>query len=287
MSHKKMWLMAALMLCFNFVTFSAHAHSNEKEKFEIWPVFIDPPDGSVDIIVPQGENVVIKTKWVACSRGLSRAWTRKNVVTFSIDDEPIVSSRWQSRRHWSRPKPVYIGDEYPCANGTDIGWFVNWEYDLGVLDEGVYQVHYEENVRRPFTDGMDYDGNGRPDRIDWHISVDFNIVVTNVGSISGRVIDESGDPVSGIWVDACEESVSEEMWGSSILCNGAETDENGDYTIPNLTPGNYRLVIWSDPFYVIEFYDDAPTYDEADLVPVTGGQTTSDIDFSLTLNTIE
>jgi hypothetical protein len=71
------------------------------------------------------------------------------------------------------------------------------------------------------------------------------------------------------------------MWGQSSLCNGTHTDENGDYAIPSLTPGNYRVVIWGGPSFVGEFYDDAPTYDQASLVPVTGGQTTPGIDFAL------
>ena len=99
------------------------------------------------------------------------------------------------------------------------------------------------------------------------------VVASNDGAIAGTVTDESGAPVAGIWVDACAESAPD-------LCNFGETDENGVYTIPNLAPGNYRVVIW-DPFYVVEFYDDAPTFEEAALVPVMGGQTTAGIDFAL------
>jgi len=97
--------------------------------------------------------------------------------------------------------------------------------------------------------------------------IDFNLEVG--GSISGRVTDPSGDGVVDIWVGACDKSVSEEEWGSSQLCNGSYTNNNGFYTITRLRPGDYRVVIWGNEMYATEFYDSALSYYEATLVPVT------------------
>ena len=106
-------------------------------------------------------------------------------------------------------------------------------------------------------------------------------ILAEGGGISGRVTDESGVPISDIWVDACEESVPADEWGSYPLCKGAATNELGSYTIPSLQPGNYRLVIWGDESFTTEFYNAALSYYEATLVPVIGGQTSGNIDFVL------
>jgi hypothetical protein len=110
---------------------------------------------------------------------------------------------------------------------------------------------------------------------------DINFLLQLSGSISGWVTDESGDPIINIWVDACEESVLEDEWGSHPLCNGAETDENGFYTITSMQPGNHRVVIWGDELYPSQFFDHVSSYYEAQLVPVIAGEITSDINFSL------
>jgi hypothetical protein len=111
--------------------------------------------------------------------------------------------------------------------------------------------------------------------------IDFDLV--RAGSISGHVTDDSPaiTPIPGIWVGSCRADVSEDDWGISPYCRGAETDEDGYYEIQGLAPGDYRVVIW-DPAWVAEFYEDAPFYDDASLVPVEGGQETSSIDFDLT-----
>jgi hypothetical protein len=110
-------------------------------------------------------------------------------------------------------------------------------------------------------------------------NINFDLVLG--GSISGWVTDESGDPIINIWVGACEESVLEDEWGSHPLCNGAETDENGFYTITSMQPGNHRVVIWGDELYPSQFFDHVSSYYEAQLVPVIAGEITSDINFSL------
>ena len=282
MSRKKLWLITILVLSISFISTSALARSKQDDVFEIWPRDIDPPDGSVDIIVPEGQNILIRTSFRSCSRLLSKVWTFTDIISLDVDGESVVSTRRDSWQHWSRPIPIPNEDGIPCVNGSETLWIVNWEYDLGALAPGDYFVHFEENVRKPFTDGADYDGDGRRDFFEWHVRVDFHIIVgMEGGAISGWVKDEFGEPVVDIWVDSCEESVSEDEWGTHPYCNGAATDGNGFYTIPSLLPGNYRVVIWGDEAFVPEFYDNVLSYYEATLVPVFGGQTSENKDFML------
>jgi len=353
------------------------------EPFEIFPRFIEPPDGSVDIYVPVEDNVVIKTVKGACTRGLANAWARQTTVMFSINDEPIFSSPEESLQYWGEVVPFQVS-ENDCANESDTIWVVYWVYSLGNLEEGRYIIHYEEELGHTFHNGMDYDGDGEPDPVDWHVVVDFNIIAAEVGSISGtvmeegttgislegegvgacdyhsetgepcfygqveadgsytipnvpvgtyrvfsgwegnwsmefyqeqfewefaeevavaantdtpnidftlvrggiisgQVIDDLEEPVAGIWVDACEESVTGEEWGFSSRCKGSHTDENGYYTIPGLYPANYRVVIWGDELYLPQFFNLAYTYDEAELVEVISDQTTENVNFELIL----
>ena len=48
--------------------------------------------------------------------------------------------------------------------------------------------------------------------------IDFELLAA--GTISGRVISEYGDPLSGHWVDACE-------YDTESYCNSVETDDDG------------------------------------------------------------
>ncbi len=86
-------------------------------------------------------------------------------------------------------------------------------------------------------------------------------------SITGTITDASGDPISGVLVNA---------YGNSQF-NGyfAQTDENGSYTIGGVIADDYRICF--DPSgargptvggYAAECYNDRPSVDTADLVTV-------------------
>ena len=172
---------------------------------------------------------------------------------------------------------------YECAWGTTTDNDGN--YTVAGLAEGTYYVfvyqqgnwieefynnapNWDEATPVPLNSGENLAG------------IDFELV--QGGSISGTVQEyETETKIPGIHVDACHESVSEEMWGQSPLCKGAHTDENGVYTITNLQPGNYRLVIWGDEIYLPQFYNGVPTFYEATLVTVEPEITKEDVNFSL------
>ena len=199
-------------------------------------------------------------------------------VTLSLDDQGLVTTPKESWRHWGKPFPVPNHEGIPCANGSNTLWVVDWEYELGELALGNYPVHFTENVRKPFTDGADYDGNGLPDFFDWDFNVDFNIVIVEErGSISGQVLNqETGVPIEGILVAACE---------VDVYCDFVHTDADGNYEI-FLPPATYRVGAHHESGYISEFYEEKADWDEADDVIVIAGEETPDINFTLVESTL-
>jgi hypothetical protein len=101
--------------------------------------------------------------------------------------------------------------------------------------------------------------------------------LTSAGTVSGRVTDESDQPIGEIDVGACEYIESD-----NTLCSGARTDENGYYSIL-LPAGIYRVFVQGQPGWANEFFFDTPVWGDA--VPVTAivGADVPGIDFSLAL----
>ena len=80
--------------------------------------------------------------------------------------------------------------------------------------------------------------------------------------------------------NACIQVVDKEGWSAGA----GMTDADGNYTIRGLPEGagitaEFRVCGFGSP--VREWWNDAPTYAEADVVPLTGGQVTSGIDAQL------
>ena len=272
MCRKLFSLIACLVLVLTFGVVSGAAQEEEGGEFVIRPASINPPDGSVDIYVPLGDNVIIRSGWGACTRGLAQAWTNQNEISLWVNGESVFSSLRESKSFWGEPESFLLPDESSCINDVDSGWRVYWEYPLGELAEGTYNIHYEENVDHPFLDGGDYDGDGKPDIDEWHISVDFNIIVTEMGSISGTVTEEgTGEPIEGIFVFACE---------VDVYCDSTHTDSNGFYTI-SLPIGKYRVGTYTEADYISEFYNDKIYWEEANDVFVSAGKETPNINFAL------
>ncbi len=68
-----------------------------------------------------------------------------------------------------------------------------------------------------------------------------NIEMPRLGSIGGRVIDESGEPVAGAFVRVLSRFM---LAGNPQLASGpaARTDDLGEYRIPGLVAGNYIVM---------------------------------------------
>ncbi|MCX6583459.1 MAG: carboxypeptidase regulatory-like domain-containing protein [Candidatus Aminicenantes bacterium] len=96
------------------------------------------------------------------------------------------------------------------------------------------------------------------------------------GIVSGRVMDESGNGIKDIEVDIF--NLSHSNVAASV------TDSEGNYSVGGIPGGNYKIFFSGyHQNYVPEYYNDKTTFDTADQVTVTVGQTTPGIDAQLAL----
>jgi protocatechuate 3,4-dioxygenase beta subunit len=104
------------------------------------------------------------------------------------------------------------------------------------------------------------------------ITEGIDFALTRAGSISGRVVDEEGNPIEGANVSA---------QGNRGRGNGSTTDAEGYYTIIGLVSGDYVVRVEAEgkvPLY----FDNVVDYDEATVVTVTAPADTGNISFQLT-----
>ncbi len=101
----------------------------------------------------------------------------------------------------------------------------------------------------------------------------------DTGSITGRVTDEAtGQPLSAPGV------IVYNLAGDSVGVSGPLSPE-GSYVIDALAPGSYKLQ-WVDSSlqgYQVEWWQDQPDFDSADIVEVFAGEVTAGIDFVVSI----
>ena len=161
-------------------------------------------------------------------------------------------------------------------------------YNIVVSRSGYLQLRYGQ--RRPFEAGKLLQVTDKQ-RVD---NVDF--ALPRMSLITGRVFDETGDPISGVRVFAMRSVYFEGKRRLVPVANGplALTDDAGQYRILGLAPGNYFVMAdlretWTvtegDTEQVMGY---APTYfpgatgvTDARRVTVGIGQEASNTDFAL------
>lgn len=97
------------------------------------------------------------------------------------------------------------------------------------------------------------------------------------GSIAGKVTEAAAGhaPIEG--VEVCAEGVGAT---EDFACDF--TDAAGDYSVPALTPGNYKVEFWGVELgYFLQYYDGKSRWSEADEVPVASATATPNIDAEL------
>jgi len=104
----------------------------------------------------------------------------------------------------------------------------------------------------------------------------IDAVLANASHIKGRVVDDAGDPISGMGVAA---GMDPNFWEH---VSWAETDGDGYYDLV-LSEGTYRVNFtdWNQVGYLDEWYDDVIDANEGTSVVVGAGETVSAIDATL------
>ena len=107
-------------------------------------------------------------------------------------------------------------------------------------------------------------------------------------TISGRVLDSSGNPVTDMWVDIHTRSCMQ-WWDQSAQNNchwsGTATDENGLFSAPVKSASDYIAVIWGwdnqgRQAYETQFYNGKSNEWEADLIDVSSSSQ-EDVNFTM------
>jgi len=101
--------------------------------------------------------------------------------------------------------------------------------------------------------------------------VDFNL--NYGGCIEGQVKNSLNEPIEGVFIDTYDTLQN--------FVTSAISDSSGIYFIKGLTTGHYRLHTENNASYINEWYDNKASFEMADNIDVTMGDTVSGISFQL------
>ncbi len=160
-------------------------------------------------------------------------------------------------------------------------------YALKKLGAADYTVEFMDNSGTPLYATEYYD-----DQVDFEAATPVVVAASQTvsgidaelarfGTISGRVTDEEGNPLGGIFIDVLEVTDDGPPFDSP---GGTTTAANGTYRFPFTPAGTYVVGFTDlDGTYVNEYYDDQLSIFDADPVTVTAGGVTPAIDAELAL----
>ena len=137
---------------------------------------------------------------------------------------------------------------------------------------------------------------GRPVQLaDGQVLDKIDFALPRMSTITGRVTDESGEPIEGVRIFATRMMFFEGRRRLvPIGTSQIQTDDEGEYRIPRLSPGNYYVMATTKETWTVTengqdrlvgymptYFPGATTATEARRVTLAVGQAASAIDFSL------
>ncbi len=168
-------------------------------------------------------------------------------------------------------------------------------YEIRDLPAGRYTLRVDRSGYLPLNYGQRRPGEqGKPlELADKEVAEKVDFALPRMGVISGRVLDEVGEPISAVTVWAMQVRYFQGQRKLVPTAGNVRTDDAGQYRLLALPPGDYVVMAssretWpldSDPKQVLGY---APTYfpgtpapAEAQRVKIGVGQETPNVDFSL------
>ena len=207
----------------------------------------------------------------------------KGQVT-SVDGRPLRRAQINLR-----------GPELPNGRTTSTG--LEGEYEIREIPAGRYTVAAARGGYLPSQYGQKHHGEqGIPVDIGNGAVLDrINITLERAGVISGRVLDEAGEPVAGAAIYTMQSQFfrGRRQLVPANMGGGMRTDDTGMYRISPLAPGEYLVLALFRETWVADDKDKqalgyAPSYfpgttsvAAAQRIKVVAGQEASAIDFSL------
>jgi hypothetical protein len=217
-----------------------------------------------------GGTAVVRGRVVEAStgRGLSRVQLRANTDT-------------------SGPPPT----PYPWLAFTD----ADGRYEIKGLPAGTYAIAATKtNYVRSAYGAERVEGPGkRMTLADGQVLEKIDIRLTRAGVITGRVVDEFGDPISDVQVSPMRYQFMQGSRRLSPAGRGAQTNDIGEFRIYGLTPGQYYVSAVLRNFsmgnqdtadrsgYASTYYPGTANIVEAQRLTIAPGQTMTSINLSL------
>jgi hypothetical protein len=115
------------------------------------------------VYVNAGDYIMLTHGWGACTRGLVKLYLSAVYTEVHLDGV-LISMADGKDQHWGPITESTNTSWASCIAGDkESGWVSNWQYPLGALSTGEYEVHFYYWLDHPIHDGGDYDNDGRPD----------------------------------------------------------------------------------------------------------------------------
>jgi protocatechuate 3,4-dioxygenase beta subunit len=207
--------------------------------------------------------------------------TRDKYDTIVVADAPVTGVIWEvdagavikGRVLTKSGEPVEDADVWARTTGGAARAKVGWggdesgrdgSYELTGLKPGPYRIEVSSTKGAAPKDGYkaDVTAGGVTTQ---------DLVLEDVGTLSGSVVDEAGAPVNGIQISTrLLTAGGRGGWGGD-----RSTDDAGNFTIEGLRPGDYRVLAqrgWSDTLRKPGTTDDAK---QGERVTVRAGQVAS------------
>ncbi|HXT31039.1 MAG TPA: carboxypeptidase-like regulatory domain-containing protein [Vicinamibacterales bacterium] len=169
------------------------------------------------------------------------------------------------------------------------------EYEVAELPAARYSVSVSRSGYLPLAYGTRLPGEpGRPvDLADADTAAGIDFALPRSGVISGRIVDETGDPVSGVTVWVMRYEYFRRRRTLVPTGSNTRTDDTGQYRATGVMPGEYLVVAMLRETWTVggkepKVYGYAPTYapstasaGEARRVRLTAGKEAPNVDITL------
>ena len=208
----------------------------------------------------QKENIAISGSKITLNIQMQRSGSISGIVK-DVDGKMIYdanitvydSSKTERGNDYSDPDGIYVVGGLSTANYTAFasknGYVPQW-YNNTFIEDSATVV--------PVVDGID--------------TPNINFVLSRGGSISGKVMTATGEPINDATVVVYDSSFNYRSY--------AGTNDSGYYTATGLTTGRYLVEAYSTKYFA-QWYSVVTNSFEATPVNVVVDQNTKDIDFTL------